>query len=117
MNTDKIYAESILKDYVVKTDSKVGMLKRLDQKVKRPVNIFAYTFGIISTLIFGTGLCLSMKVIGDTTFWFIFGIFIGVIGLVLMSINYLIYKKLLKNRKKKYSFEILTLAKEIIEEK
>ena len=47
-------------------------LKKLDNKVKTPVNIFTYTFGIISALILGLGMCLCMKVIGDgSTLWFI----------------------------------------------
>lgn len=48
MNTDKIYAESIAKEYAPKETSKVVALRKLDNKAKRPANIFAYTFGIIS---------------------------------------------------------------------
>ena len=48
MNTDKILAEAIAKDYAPKTDSKIVALKKLDNKAKLPANIFAYTFGVIS---------------------------------------------------------------------
>ena len=65
MNTDKVYAQSIANEYSKKSTSKVVALKKLDNKVKRPANIFAYTFGIVSALILGTGMCLSMKVIGN----------------------------------------------------
>ena len=64
MNTDKIYAESIANEYAMKDEKKVVALKKLDKKAKRPSNIFAYTFGIISALVLGVGMCLSMKVIG-----------------------------------------------------
>ena len=61
-------------------------------------------------------MCLSMKVIGSgTTFTFILGIIIGIIGLVGMGINYPLYKKMLENGKQKYAFEIMQLAKEISE--
>ena len=61
-------------------------------------------------------MCFSMKVIGSgTTFTFILGIIIGIIGLVGMGINYPLYKKMLENGKQKYAFEIMQLAKEISE--
>lgn len=118
MNTDKIYAEKIASEYAPKETSKVKALKRLDNKAKVPANIFTYTFGIIAALIFGTGMCLALKVIGDgSTLWFALGIVVGVIGIALMSINYPIYKKMLDNGKKKYASDIIELAKQISEEK
>ena len=117
MNTDKIYAESIAKDYAPKDNSKIIALKKLDAKAKRPANIFAYTFGIISALIAGTGMCLSMQVIGGTIPFMILGIIIGIIGFTCCGINYHIYKKMLENGKKKYAYEIVELAREISEEK
>ncbi|MGN0448165.1 MAG: dihydropteridine reductase [Acutalibacteraceae bacterium] len=116
MNTDKIYAEQIANEYAPKETSKVIALKKLDRKVKLPANIFTYTLGIISCLILGIGMCLSMGQIGpNTSMSFISGIVIGVIGLVGMGINYPIYKKILEKGKKKYAFEIIQLAKEISE--
>ena len=53
MNTDKIYAEAIAKEYAPKKASKVVALKKLDQKAKRPAQIFTYTFGIVTTLLLG----------------------------------------------------------------
>lgn len=41
MNTDKVYAQSIANEYSKKSTSKVVALKKLDNKVKRPANIFA----------------------------------------------------------------------------
>ncbi len=117
MNTDKIYAEAIANEYAPKDTSKVVALKKLDRKAKSRANIFTYTFGVIMALVLGVGMCLSMKVIGDgSSFMIIFGIIVGVIGIVGISINYPIYKKLLENGKKQYAFEIMQLAKEISEE-
>ena len=53
MNTDKIYAEAIANEYAHKNTTKVVQLKKLDAKAKRPANIFAYTFGIVSSLVLG----------------------------------------------------------------
>lgn len=116
MNTDKIYAESIAKEYAKKDDSKVLALKKLDKKVKLPANVFAYTFGIIGALALGVGMCLAMKVIGSGNTMFILGIIIGLGGILLVSINYLIYKKILEDGKKKYAYDIIRLAREISEE-
>ena len=116
MNTDKIYAEQLANEYAPKDTSKVVALKKLDAKAKLPASIFTYTVGIISALVFGTGMCLAMGVIGgSTTLSMVAGIIIGTVGIIGVSVNYPIYKKLLASGKKKYAFEIMTLAKEISE--
>ena len=107
MNTDKVYAQSIANEYSKKSTSKVVALKKLDNKVKRPANIFAYTFGIVSALILGTGMCLSMKVIGNGSTAF------TVIGIIGVSINYPLFKKILSSRKEQYAGDIIRLAEEI----
>ena len=117
MNTDKIYAESIAKEYAPKDNSKVNALRKLDAKAKMPAIIFAYTFGIIMSLVLGVGMCLSMKVIGgDSMVTFIAGIIIGIVGIIGVSANYPIYKRMLENGKQKYAFEIVELAKQISDE-
>ena len=116
MNTDKIYAESIAKEYAPKETSKVVALRKLDNKAKQPANIFAYTFGIISALVLGVGMCLCMGQFNlNGTLSMVLGIIIGIIGIAGVSVNYPIYKKLLKQGKDKYAFEIVELAKEISE--
>lgn len=115
MNTDKIYAEALANEYTPKDNSKVVALKKLDKRAKLPATIFTYTFGILAALVFGVGMCLSMKVIGNGIGMFVLGVFAGIIGMICMGINYPIYKVLMENGKKKYAFEIVELAKEIAE--
>lgn len=116
MNTDKIYAEQIANEYAPKDTSKVVALRKLDARAKRPATIFTFSAGIISALVFGTGMCLAMGKIGSaTTGSFILGIVVGIIGIIAMGVNYPIYKHILENGKKKYAFEIMELAKEISE--
>ena len=117
MNTDKIYAESIAKEYAPKDSSKIKALRKLDRKAKLPANIFTYTWGIISALVFGTGMCLGMKVIGGGITDMVIGIIVGIIGMIGCGVNYPIYKKMLENGKKKYAYEIVQLAREISEGK
>ncbi|MBR6760702.1 MAG: dihydropteridine reductase [Oscillospiraceae bacterium] len=117
MNTDKIYAESIAKEYAPKDNSKIIALRKLDKRAKMPATIFTYTFGILSSLVAGTGMCLAMQVIGGTLPLTVLGIIIGIIGFTCMSINYPIYKRMLENGKNKYAYEIVELAREISEGK
>ena len=113
MNTDKLIAEAIAKNYAPKDSSKLVALKKLDNRAKLPATVFTYSFGIVSSLVFGAGMCMSMKVIGGGM---VMGCIVGVIGLTGCGVNYPIYKKLLEKGKKKYAYEIVQLAKEITNE-
>ena len=113
MNTDKIIAESIAKDYAPKENSKLVALKKLDNKAKLPATIFVYTFGIVSSLVFGAGMCMAMKVIGGGM---VIGIIVGIIGMLGCGVNYPIYKKMLDKSKSKYAYEIVELARQISEQ-
>lgn len=116
MNTDKIFAEQLANEYAPKDTSKVVALRKLDARAKRPATIFTYTFGIVFALVMGVGMCLSMHVIGSgTTAMFALGIVLGVLGILGVSVNYPIYRKLLQKGKQKYAYEIMQLAKEITE--
>ena len=116
MNTDKIIAESIAKDYAPKESSKIVALKKLDNKAKLPATIFTYSFGIISALVFGTGMCLAMQVIGKGLAGMVLGIVVGIVGLAGCGVNYPIYKKMLEKGKAKYAYEIVELARQISEQ-
>ena len=114
MNTDKIYAEKIASEYAPKKTSKIVALKKLDRLAKRNAEIFAYTFGIISSLILGTGMSLAMGVIGGGTAVAIaIGVIVGLIGIAGVSVNYFIYKRILEIRKNKYHSELRIILTQI----
>ena len=116
MNTDKILAEAIAKDYAPKDNSKIVALKKLDNRAKLPATIFTYSFGIVSALVFGTGMCLAMRVIGSGITGMVLGIIVGMIGMIGCAVNYPIYKRMLEKGKAKYAYEIVRLAREIADE-
>ncbi len=117
MKTDKIIAERIASEYAPKEDRKIVALMKLNKKAKQGAEIFAYTFGIVCSLILGTGMSFAMGVIGDKTLiTMIIGIIVGVVGIFGVSINYFIYKRILEKGKNKYGSDIIRLAKEIAEE-
>lgn len=118
MNTDKIYAEQLANEYAPKKASKVVALRKLDAQAKLPATVFTYTLGIVSALVFGVGMCLSMNVIGDgSTAMMIVGIAVGILGMAGMGANFPIYRKILARGKQKYAYEIIELAREISEER
>ena len=107
--------EKIQNSYIQREPSKIERLQKLNSRVERPAKIFAYAFGTIGALVLGTGMSLAMKVIGTSLgFAMPLGIAIGVAGLIAVSTNYSIYKKLLKNRKKKYATQVLSLTDELL---
>ena len=112
-NEEKQIAKSIQSKYLPKTEEKseIEKLISLDKKVKSPALIFAYTFGIAGILIFGLGLSLALKVIGNLTY---LGITIGVIGLVMICVNYSMYSLILNSRKRKYGSEIIKTSSKLL---
>jgi hypothetical protein len=117
MKTDKIIAEKIASEYAPKQDRKIVALMKLNRKAKQGAEIFAYTFGIVCSLILGASMSFAMGVIGDgSTTTMVISILVGLVGIFGVSINYFIYKKLLEKGKNKYGSDIIRLAKEIAEE-
>lgn len=115
-------AQKIRTQYMEKEEKSTDLdkLKELDRKVKRPANVFAYTFGTISALIMGSGMSFVMTDIGEKLGlgdMMVPGIVIGVVGMIIALVNYPIYKKLLGSRKQKYAKKIIELSEKIMEEK
>lgn len=115
MTTEMKEIERIRASYKERERTKFEELKNLDKRVKLPAKIFAYVFGSVSSLVLGTGMCFSMKVIGASMPYAIpFGIGIGLLGILLVSVNYPIYQKILKTRKQKYAKKIHALSDELL---
>ena len=116
-NDQQFMAQKIRTQYMEKTPSELDALRELDAKVKRPANVFAYTFGSISAVIMGAGMSLVMTDIGASlgiTNTLVPGIVIGVAGLGMALLTYPMYKAILNSRKKKYGAEILELSEKIM---
>ncbi|MBR1975397.1 MAG: dihydropteridine reductase [Clostridia bacterium] len=112
---NKKTVEMIRAQYTERQTTKVDELTALDRKAKLPAQIFAYSFGVVAALILGVGMCFAMEVL-TIPYGMAIGIVIGVVGLGLCGVNYLIYKALIKKGKAKYGEQILALSKEILGE-
>lgn len=114
---EEFLVQKIRTQYTEKEHTQLDELKALDAKVKRPANVFAYVFGSIGAIVMGSGMSLTMTDIGDVIgidnvmLW---GIVIGVIGMLMAIINYPIYKGILSSRRKKFATRIMELSESII---
>ena len=116
-NGQEFLVQKIRTQYTEKQHTELDELKALDAKVKRPANVFAYTYGSLSAIIMGTGMSLVMTEIGTIIGLanaMIPGIVIGVVGMGMALTTYPIYKKLLSSRKRKYAPEILKLSEKLM---
>ena len=119
-NDQEFLVQKIRTQYTEKEHTELDELKELDQKVKRPANVFAYIFGSISSIIMGSGMRLVMTDIGTTIGMenaMVPGIVIGVAGMLMAIINYPIHKSVLASRRKKYADQIMKLSDKIMSNK
>ena len=107
------YAEEIRRQYEPKSEQadKLEQLKRCDAKARLPATIFAYLFGCIGALVLGVGMCLAMEVIGDLM---PLGVVVGLVGIAMVSVNYFLYKAILKRGKRKYAAQVIALSDELL---
>lgn len=116
-NDQDFLVQKIRTQYTEKEHSSLDELKELDAKVKCPANVFAYVFGSISAIIMGSGMSLVMTDLADIIGIqnpMLYGIIIGVLGMIMAIINYPIYKGILGSRRKKYADKIIALSDRIM---
>ena len=118
-NDQEFIVQKIRTQYTEKEHTALDELKELDEKVKRPANMFAYTFGAIGALVMGAGMSLVMTDVGSAVGIkknTAPGIVVGILGMGMALANYPIYKKILNTRKKEYASEILELSEKLMTE-
>ena len=111
----KELVEKIRSNYIQepKQKTKLEELKSLDKKVKKPATIISYIFGVLGSLVLGTGMCLAMKVIGNLM---PLGIVISLFGIGMVSTTHLLYESILNGRKRKYADKIVAASNELLNE-
>ena len=118
-NDQEFLVQKIRTQYTEKQHSELDALKELDAKVKRPANVFGYTFGTVGAIIMGAGMSLVMTDIGASIGMasaMIPGIAVGIVGMAIVVFNYPIYKRILSSRKKKYAHQILELSEKLMQD-
>ena len=101
---------NIRKKYLPQEETKMEELMRLDHQVQSSGVMESLCAGVGGMLVFGLGMCLSMKVIGNAM-WL--GILLGLIGATGMLTAYPVYHKFFEKAKTQYAPRILELTAEL----
>lgn len=102
--------ETIRNKYIVKEETKLEKLQRLDRKVSKAGVIQSLAVGIIGSLIFGTGMCFGLDALAGAD-WLTLAFAIP--GALVMLAAYPIYKLIHGKTKTKLVPEILKLTDEL----
>ena len=103
--------KNIRKKYLPPEEDKMEQLRRLDRQATQKGTTASLIVGIIGALIMGIGMCCCMVWAGA---WFIPGLVIGVIGIVLVCCAYPLYVRVTEQERKKVAPEILRLTDELL---
>ena len=113
-NNEREIVEKIRTRYEEKKTSKLDELKDFDRRTRRPAEILAYIVGSIGALVLGSGMCLCMPEVIEG--YMPIGIGVGLVGILMVSVNYFIFRSHLNARRRKASAEIFRLSNEILGE-
>ncbi|MBQ2799978.1 MAG: hypothetical protein IJF03_01155 [Lachnospiraceae bacterium] len=102
--------EKIRKKYMPKEEDKMELLRKLDRDVTKPGSIWSLAIGIIGCLLLGVGMCCTM--VWAESF-FVLGIIVGILGMVIMGTAYPVYVKVTKRQREKLAPQILALTEEL----
>lgn len=113
--------KSIRKKYTTEeqTEDKMTQLRRLDASVTQKATTASLIFGVIGTLILGTGMSIAMTEIGNMLglhdgLALLTGILIGIIGIILVCLAYPIYNRIVKRERERIAPEIIRLTDELM---
>ena len=117
MKDQEFIVQKIRTQYTEKQHTELDELKALDAKVKKPANVFGYTYGSVGAIVMGAGMSLVMTDIGaiiGLAAATVPGIAVGVVGLGMVLTTYPIHKRILNNRKKKFAPQIMELSEKLM---
>lgn len=102
-----------------KIEDKMAQLRKLDASVTQKASVVSLIYGIFGALIMGSGMSLVMTDLGSAlklggTISLLLGILLGVVGIVLVSLAYPIYNKIVKKERERVAPEIIRLADELM---
>ena len=100
-------------------EDKMAQLRRLDAGVTQKASVISLVFGVIGALILGFGMSLAMTDLGEILGSYrgvamLFGIIIGIVGIVLVSLAYPLYNRIVKKEREKIAPEIIRLTDELM---
>ena len=108
--------EDIRKKYLPKEEDKMAQLRKLHAIPTQKAQAASLAVGVVGALIMGTGMSLAMTDIGAALgiFAMVLGIFVGIVGMVLVALAYPLYNRVLKTQREKIAPDILRLSDELL---
>ena len=100
----------IKQKYISQEENKLEQLQKLDKNAEKPGTIFSLVIGIIGMFLLGIGLCCTI----EWTDYFVIGIVVGVVGLLMMGASYPLYLIITKRQRQKIAPLILKLTDELL---
>ncbi|MBP3391162.1 MAG: hypothetical protein J6L76_00055 [Clostridia bacterium] len=100
-------------------EDKMAQLRRLDGAVTQKATAISLVFGIVGALVLGTGMSLAMTEIGaviglDGTLSMLFGILLGLVGIILISLAYPVYNRVVQKERARIAPEIIRLTDDLM---
>lgn len=113
--------KAIRKKYATpeETEDKMAQLRRLDAGVTQKAQVVSLVLGVIGALLLGIGMSLAMTDLGEILGSYrgmamLFGIVIGISGIILVSLAYPLYNRIVKKEREKIAPEIIRLTDELM---
>ena len=100
-------------------EDKMEELRRLDKKATEKATVTALVVGVIGALILGSGMSMIMTDINlfiglGNNEALITGIIVGVVGIILVSLAYPLFNKILKKEQERIAPKIIELTDELM---
>lgn len=111
--------KAIRKKYAEPEEDKMAQLRRLDRSVTQKASTVSLAVGIIGALILGAGMSLTMSdisaILGSYKHMaLLIGIAIGAVGIILVSLAYPLYNRIVRKEREKIAPEIIRLTDELM---
>ncbi len=108
--------EAIRQKYLPKEEDKMEQLRRLHAVPTQKAQATSLAIGIVGALILGTGMSLILTELGSSlgSLAMIFGIIVGLVGMVMVAAAYPLFNRVLRKEREKIAPEILRLTDELM---
>ena len=108
--------EAIRQKYLPKEEDKMEQLRRLHAIPTQKAQAASLAVGIVGALILGTGMSLCKTDLGAAlgSLAMIFGIVVGIVGMVMVGAAYPLFNRVLRMEREKIAPQILLLTDELL---
>lgn len=93
-------------------ETKMEKLRRLDASVTKKGSVVSLVLGIVSCLVMGAGMSMSMV---GTSDMMIPGIVVGIVGMIGVGLAYPVYSRITAKERERLAPEILKLTEELLQ--